>query len=120
MYQKMQSLHPVACTYLNSILMSNDCFYLQMKGLPEAWSKEGQTAAHLATNMSRPNSLFGHHSMTTGSGGSESAHDLKDLYLQDLSDGSYLVNPLINGRNPRIVESQPRILTAKVTPDLCY
>ena len=101
-------------------MISNDCFYLQMKGLPEAWSKDGQSAAHLATNMSRPNSLFGHHSMTTGSGGSESAHDLKDLYLQDLSDGSYLVNPLINGRNPRIVESQPRILTAKVTPDLCY
>ena len=72
-----------------------------MKGLPEAWSKDGQSAAHLATNMSRPNSLFGHHTMTTGSGGSESAHDLKDLYLQDLSDGSYLVNPLINGRNPR-------------------
>ena len=90
-----------------------------MKGLPEAWSKDGQTA-HMATNMSRPNSLFGHQTLATGSGGSESAHDLKDLYLQDLSDGSYLVNPLINGRNPRRVESQPRILTAKVTPDLCY
>merc|ERR1719412_514019 len=47
---------------------------LQMKGLPEAWSKDAT-----ATNMSRPNSLFGH--------GAPESQDLKDLYLQDLSDG---------------------------------
>merc|ERR1719412_2868595 len=47
---------------------------LQMKGLPEAWSKDAT-----ATNMSRPNSLFGH--------GAPESQDLKDLYSQDLSDG---------------------------------
>ena len=48
-----------------------------MKGLPEAWSKDAT-----ATNMSRPNSLFGH--------GAPESQDLKDLYLQDLSDGVYI------------------------------
>ena len=50
-----------------------------MKGLPEAWSKDAT-----ATNMSRPNSLFGH--------GAPESQDLKDLYLQDLSDGKMSQN----------------------------
>ena len=66
--------------------------YFQMKGLPEAWSKESPP---VMTNMSRPNSLF--QTPTTCSEASVAAaaaaaasnmgQDLKDLYLQDLSDG---------------------------------
>ena len=55
-----------------------------MKGLPEAWSKESPPA--LSTNVSRPSSLF-----QSGSNVHHEAanmgQDLKDLYLQDLSDG---------------------------------
>ena len=46
-----------------------------MKGLPEAWSKESPPQPVMTQ---RPNSLFG--DPTSNS-------DLKDLYLQDLSDG---------------------------------
>ena len=68
-----------------------------MKGLPEAWSKESPP---VMSNMSRPNSLFHsglHGQPPNGSvgpssvGGNQPAsmgpQDLKDLYLQDLSDG---------------------------------
>ena len=66
-----------------------------MKGLPEAWSKDSSAAATGITgsigggstnNMSRPNSLFGQHHQH--SIGAPESQDLKDLYLQDLSDGS--------------------------------
>ena len=66
-----------------------------MKGLPEAWSKDSSAATGITTgsigggstnNMSRPNSLFGQHHQH--SIGAPESQDLKDLYLQDLSDGS--------------------------------
>ena len=68
-----------------------------MKGLPEAWSKESPPAM---TNVCRPNSLFQPPpscttttSMTLTSHEAAAANmgqDLKDLYLQDLSDGMLL------------------------------
>ena len=66
-----------------------------MKGLPEAWSKESPP---VMTNVSRPNSLFQAPPSTSCSEASVAAaamaaaasnvgQELKDLYLQDLSDG---------------------------------
>ena len=60
-----------------------------MKGLPEAWSKESPP---VMTNVSRPNSLFQAPPPTSCSEASAAAasnvgQELKDLYLQDLSDG---------------------------------
>ena len=50
-----------------------------MKGLPEAWAKESSNPTPpVMGSTQRPNSLFG--DPTSNS-------DLKDLYLQDLSDG---------------------------------
>ena len=57
-----------------------------MKGLPEAWSKEA--TPNLMSQQQRPNSLF--ETATTLADKSASGPnpaDLKDLYLQDLSDG---------------------------------
>ena len=70
-----------------------------MKGLPEAWSKDAISSTAAVTsgitptgsstnNMSRPNSLFGQHHQH--SIGAPESQDLKDLYLQDLSDGVYI------------------------------
>ena len=56
-----------------------------MKGLPEAWSKESPPV--MTTNVSRPNSLF------QQQGSTDTGQDLKDLYLQDLSDGMFLIRP---------------------------
>ena len=55
-----------------------------MKGLPEAWSKESPGMSQ----QQRPNSLFESvtSQATTVSSTGPNA-DLKDLYLQDLSDG---------------------------------
>ena len=54
-------------------LLVESCYsFLQAKGLPEAWSKDSSPPL-----TSRPNSLFHE----------PSSQDLKDLYLQDLSDG---------------------------------
>ena len=52
-----------------------------MKGLPEAWSKESPPV--MTSNVSRPNSLF----QQAEAAQSNLGQDLKDLYLQDLSDG---------------------------------
>ena len=58
-----------------------------MKGLPEAWSKEA--TPHLMSQQQRPNSLFETAATTTAdkSASGPNPADLKDLYLQDLSDG---------------------------------
>ena len=74
-----------------------------MKGLPEAWSKDAisstaavtsgitPTGSSSTNNMSRPNSLFGqHHHHQPHHIGAPESQDLKDLYLQDLSDGVYI------------------------------
>ena len=58
-----------------------------MKGLPEAWSKEATPT--LMSQQQRPNSLFETAATSTGdkSASGPNPADLKDLYLQDLSDG---------------------------------
>ena len=55
-----------------------------MKGLPEAWSKESPGMSQ----QQRPNSLFESVTSTATTVSSTGPNaDLKDLYLQDLSDG---------------------------------
>ena len=57
-----------------------------MKGLPEAWSKEA--TPNLMSQQQRPNSLFETAATTVDKSASgPNPADLKDLYLQDLSDG---------------------------------
>ena len=57
-----------------------------MKGLPEAWSKEA--TPNLMSQQQRPNSLFENATSTVDKSASgPNPADLKDLYLQDLSDG---------------------------------
>ena len=57
-----------------------------MKGLPEAWSKE---SPGMSQQQQRPNSLFESVTSTVATTVSSTGPnaDLKDLYLQDLSDG---------------------------------
>ena len=54
-----------------------------MKGLPEAWSKESPGMSQ----QQRPNSLFESSTVATTVSSTGPNADLKDLYLQDLSDG---------------------------------
>ena len=63
-----------------------------MKGLPEAWSKESPPVMTNVSQQHRPNSLFQampppSSSCSEAATASNVGQDLKDLYLQDLSDG---------------------------------
>ena len=78
-----------------------------MKGLPEAWSKESPP---VMTNVSRPNSLFQAPPTTScseASAASNVGQELKDLYLQDLSDGMCYQSSLIHSTNNRAHAQQP-------------
>ena len=75
-----------------------------MKGLPEAWSKESPPVM-TTTNLSRPNSLFQTPpppcSDAAAAAAANLGQDLKDLYLQDLSDGMCYQSSLIHSTNNR-------------------
>ena len=74
-----------------------------MKGLPEAWSKESPPVM-TTTNLSRPNTLFQAPPPPCSDAAAAAANlgqDLKDLYLQDLSDGMCYQSSLIHSTNNR-------------------
>ena len=89
-----------------------------MKGLPEAWSKESPPVM-TTTNLSRPNSLFQTPPPPCSDAAAAAANlgqDLKDLYLQDLSDGMCYQSSLIHSTNNRALAAHSHgihgILTA--------